>query len=326
MNSVTENHEYSLSLLKDIINRALDMVPATHPSRRHGALTLPSRRPLFISAWIGAAGLDRKSELNAIRPKISQLLSISDLTKLHVTNDGALLSAGISPRVAESSIPIDTGIVFITGTGSFACGYRLMPNNDSPIPVPVDRSGGWGYLLGDEASAYHIGRTAVQKALRARDFGLPPTPLHQAIVEHFGSGSVVEVLASIYRSPQPVSPSTSGTANMNPKSKIASLCPIVLKLAFPGVGSEQDVEALAIAQESAAFVVDLVLPLVRADSPLRASTSVLILGGALAQIEEYRALIVDALNKRGQRFARIEVVKDAASHAISHLVRYYFHG
>ncbi len=63
---------------------------------------------------------------------------------------------------------------------------------------------------------------------------------------------------------------------MNPKlSKIAYL---VLKLAFPGAGSERDVEALARAQESAAPAVDLVLPLVRADGPLRVSTSVLIFG------------------------------------------------
>ena len=139
MNSVIENPEYSLSLLKDIISRALDTLPATRPGPRHGMLTLPSRRPLFLSAWIEVAGLDHKSELNAIRPNISQLLCISDLIRLHVTNYGALLFTGISPRVAESSIPIDTGIVFITGTGSLACGYRLLPNNDSPIPVPVDR-------------------------------------------------------------------------------------------------------------------------------------------------------------------------------------------
>ncbi|KAF8334565.1 hypothetical protein F5887DRAFT_648761 [Amanita rubescens] len=118
-------------------------------------------------------------------------------------------------------------LVFVTGTGSLACVYRLLPNNDSPIPVPVDRSGVLGYLLCDEASGYHIGKSAVQKALRARDLGLP-------------------------------SPFTSATANMNQKSKIASLYTIVLKLAFPGAGSqaELDVEALAIVQESAASAVD----------------------------------------------------------------------
>ena len=309
-------------MLKDIINHALDMVPKTHPSRRHGALIVPSNLPLFVSAWIGAAGLDRETELKAIRPKISQLLTIPDQSKLHITNDGALLSAGIFPD-PESSISIDTGIVLITGTGSLACGYRLLPDRDWPIPVPVDRSGGWGYLLGDEASAYHIGKSAVQRALRAGDLGLPPTPLHQAIVDHFGSVSVKEVLASIYRFPQTMPPSMPLTAEMSPKSRIASLCPIVLKLAFSGDGSGQDMESLAIAQESAASAAELVLPLVRLDGPMSASTSILILGGALAQIEEYRSLIVDELSKRGQRFARVKVVKDAASHAVHLLIRCY---
>jgi|SRR6266550_6515470 len=87
------------------------------------------------------------------------------------------MAPGISPCIAETLIPIDTGIVFITGSSSLACGYRLLPNNDSPIPVPVDRSGGWGYLLGDSVMKHPLITSAkpqCKNLLRARGLGLPP--------------------------------------------------------------------------------------------------------------------------------------------------------
>lgn len=61
-----------------------------------------------------------------------------------------------------------TGVVIIAGTGS-AVGGRNAAGQ-------VARAGGWGPWIGDDGSAYDIGRRAVKAALRARD-GLGPSTL-----------------------------------------------------------------------------------------------------------------------------------------------------
>ena len=71
------------------------------------------------------------------------------------------------------------GIVVISGTGSIVAGIingKLR-----------HRAGGWGYLVDDEGSAFHIGREAIRRALRiydGRDRG--DTRLVNVILNHFG--------------------------------------------------------------------------------------------------------------------------------------------
>ncbi len=65
------------------------------------------------------------------------------------------------------------GIVVIAGTGSAAYGQH--PDGRTA------RSGGWGYLLGDEGSAFDIGREALRAAARAADGRGPHTTLVELI-------------------------------------------------------------------------------------------------------------------------------------------------
>lgn len=67
----------------------------------------------------------------------------------------------------------EPGIVVIAGTGSVAVGW--------PGKGRVTRVGGHGFLLGDEGSAYWIGRAAISAALRARDGVGPANGLAQLI-------------------------------------------------------------------------------------------------------------------------------------------------
>jgi N-acetylglucosamine kinase len=46
------------------------------------------------------------------------------------------------------------------------------------------RSGGWGYLLGDEGSAFCLGHAAVRQGIRAADGRGPATTLYERIREH----------------------------------------------------------------------------------------------------------------------------------------------
>jgi N-acetylglucosamine kinase-like BadF-type ATPase len=68
-------------------------------------------------------------------------------------------------------------VVIISGTGSIAYGRNAAGE--------AARSGGWGYVLGDEGSGYWIGRAALRAVLRAADFRGPRTLLTQMLLDHF---------------------------------------------------------------------------------------------------------------------------------------------
>lgn len=68
----------------------------------------------------------------------------------------------------------NAGIVIVAGTGSAVCGRNSAGK--------TARAGGWGPWIGDQGSAYDIGRRAVEAALRARDHLGPPTTLGEKIL------------------------------------------------------------------------------------------------------------------------------------------------
>jgi glucosamine kinase len=70
------------------------------------------------------------------------------------------------------------GIVLVAGTGSIAAALGL--------DGVVVRSGGYGYLLGDEGSGYWIGQQAVRAALRASDGRASATILTEIVHEMLG--------------------------------------------------------------------------------------------------------------------------------------------
>ncbi len=80
------------------------------------------------------------------------------------------------------------GIVVSAGTGSFAygsCGGRAA------------RAGGWGYLLGDEGSAYWLGREAVRHTLAALEAGRVDA-LARLVMEALGCRSLPGCIAAAH--------------------------------------------------------------------------------------------------------------------------------
>jgi N-acetylglucosamine kinase-like BadF-type ATPase len=71
--------------------------------------------------------------------------------------------------------PSGIGIVVVAGTGSIAYGVDPAGNEA--------RAGGWGYLLGDEGSAFWLGHYAVRHAIRAADGRGVETILYQLICD-----------------------------------------------------------------------------------------------------------------------------------------------
>ena len=85
----------------------------------------------------------------------------------------------------------EPGVVLIAGGG--AIGYGVTGDGREAL------AGGFGYLLGDEGSAFDIGRRAIAAACRAEDLRDEPTGLRRAVGEHFGIGAMREIPRVIYR-------------------------------------------------------------------------------------------------------------------------------
>jgi N-acetylglucosamine kinase-like BadF-type ATPase len=89
-------------------------------------------------------------------------------------------------------------IVLIAGTGSAAVGRDLSGQ--------VIRVGGHGPLLGDEGSAYDIGRRAAIAALRAADRGMPDSLLAARILQELRARDWEDLQLRVYRVPDEVFP------------------------------------------------------------------------------------------------------------------------
>lgn len=82
------------------------------------------------------------------------------------------------------------GVVLIAGGGAIS--YGVTADGREAL------SGGFGYLLGDEGSAFNIGRLATVSAARASDGRDEPTVLQSIVERHFGIGTMREITRIVY--------------------------------------------------------------------------------------------------------------------------------
>ena len=83
------------------------------------------------------------------------------------------------------------GVVLIAGGG--AIGYGLTADGREAL------AGGFGYLLGDEGSAFNIGLQAIAAACRAEDRRGDPTALRAVVLQHFGLETMRAIPHIVYR-------------------------------------------------------------------------------------------------------------------------------
>ena len=84
------------------------------------------------------------------------------------------------------------GVVVISGTGSAAVG-RNAAGREQGV-------GGWGYLMGDEGSAFDIGRKALRAATAAQDGCAPSTSLVDLLPAAAGQNSLQRLHGVLYSS------------------------------------------------------------------------------------------------------------------------------
>ena len=131
------------------------------------------------SICLGIAGVDRRDDAAVVQAIMKR---IGYKARVLVVNDALV--------ALEAGAPGQPAVVVISGTGSIAYGRNASGE--------AARSGGWGYVLGDEGSGYWIGRAALRAVLRQSDRRGPDTVLSTLLLEHFGIQRAQELIHEVY--------------------------------------------------------------------------------------------------------------------------------
>jgi len=140
---------------------------------------MAGRRQIPDAVCLGIAGVDRPDDTAVIEGIMRR---IGYKMPALVVNDALI---ALVAAVGEAP-----GIVIVCGTGSICYGR----NADGRAA----RSGGWGYVIGDEGSGYWIGRRALAAVARHADGRGPATSLTGAALSHFGVDTVAELVHEVH--------------------------------------------------------------------------------------------------------------------------------
>ncbi|MGI2908740.1 N-acetylglucosamine kinase [Tolypothrix sp. VBCCA 56010] len=140
---------------------------------------------------LGLAGVGRAADIEIVKALVqdlqkSKLLPITwalQASNIVIFNDALIALVG--------GIGDDVGIVVAAGTGSIVFGRNSQGK--------TKRVGGWGYILGDEGSAYKIAVAGMQAALKAYDGREMSTSLVEAFKQHLNLASIEDLIEVIYR-------------------------------------------------------------------------------------------------------------------------------
>ena len=209
------------------------------------------------NAWIGLAGIDTPQAHHDFTPHLRALAH-----HVLLTNDAEL---------GLSALPQAVGIVLIAGTGSIALGRDQHGD--------IQRSGGWGHILGDEGSGYALGQQALQAAVRAADGRGPTTTLMQRILDLWQLTTPYDLISHIY--PQ------------GDKAMIAQLSTCVLQAAHEGDAVANEIIHHA-AEELALAVSAVYKKLNFAGQPL----AVALCGGLLIHEGAFRQQVIEQIGQR----------------------------
>ncbi|MFS4437449.1 BadF/BadG/BcrA/BcrD ATPase family protein [Paracoccaceae bacterium GXU_MW_L88] len=118
-----------------------------------------------LPAFIGLAGVSEPKMADRLRAALP-------FHKMRIADD--------RPAALRGALGEKDGFIAHCGTGSF---YAAQQKGAARF------AGGWGPVLGDEASAHWIGRAALKATLRSVDGHIAPSPLTERLLKDFGDAS-----------------------------------------------------------------------------------------------------------------------------------------
>jgi N-acetylglucosamine kinase-like BadF-type ATPase len=143
---------------------------------------------------------------------------------------------GDAEPILAAAAPDNCGIALICGTGSMAWGRNRAGD--------VARCGGWGYLIGDEGSAYAIARAGLREAVRSADGRGDLTSLLARFQKELAAPTPQDLIDRVY-SPQMT------------RERLAGLAHIVFDAAL------RDPDASRIVTDAARDLADMIVVLCR---------------------------------------------------------------
>ncbi|BAT52064.1 ATPase, BadF/BadG/BcrA/BcrD type [Nostoc sp. NIES-3756] len=156
----------------------------------HEAIKL--NKPIKIDAiCLGLAGVGRPKDIEIVRGLVGGLIDNQSLpitwnlqpSNIIICNDALIALVG--------GIGHSVGIVAAVGTGSIVFGRNQQGQ--------TKRVGGWGYILGDEGSAYKIAVAGMQAALKSYDGREKSTSLIEVFKQHLNLENIEDLIEVVYR-------------------------------------------------------------------------------------------------------------------------------
>lgn len=219
---------------------------------------------------VGMAGGGAEATREALRTGLQQRFPGA---KVDISDDAHI--------VLRAGAPEGNAVALMSGTGSIVC---------ADIDGTYFRCGGYGYLIGDEGSAYAMGKAAINLTLRVYDGRVAMESLFERIEEHLGAHGTQAILDAVYLAAEPI-------------QVTAALAPLVLRAAADGERS-----ATKIVQGAALDLFDLVKSIVRLAQIGDREIPLVLSGGSFAQ----NSLLTYLLETRiASEYPHLVVTKDA---------------
>jgi len=155
---------------------------------------------------LGLAGVGRSGDIEVVKSMVQELQNSQFLPITWDLQPANIVICHDALIALVGGVGHDVGIVVAAGTGSIIFGRNQQGE--------TKRVGGWGYILGDEGSAYKIAVAGMQAALKSYDGREISTSLVQDFKQHLCLQNIEELIEVIYRRGWGV-------------KEIASLAPIV---------------------------------------------------------------------------------------------------
>ncbi|NEO16145.1 MULTISPECIES: BadF/BadG/BcrA/BcrD ATPase family protein [unclassified Moorena] len=166
---------------------------------------------------LGLAGVGRPRDREVVRGFVQQLLSSQTIPVTWALLPSTVVICDDALIALVGGVGKPVGVVAIAGTGSIVFGRNAQGN--------TKRVGGWGHILGDVGSAYHIAVSGLRAAINAYDgcavTSLRATSLQERFTTHFNLSNFNYITDIIYQPGWGV-------------KEIASLAPIVDQAAAEG--------------------------------------------------------------------------------------------
>jgi N-acetylglucosamine kinase-like BadF-type ATPase len=213
-----------------------------------------------VTLFAGLAGAGRPEDQKALVARLAEVIAAA---KISVNSDAIAALYG--------AFPSGTGIILIAGTGSICYGKDRWDRHY--------RTGGWGFLLGDEGSGYFLGQQAIIAALKSVDGRGKATVLRQRIETAFSLESIEKIISPLY----------SGQIS---RTDVAALAPVVFDAARNG-----DHAALHIIEKAGHDLGELIAGLARQARIERQQVTVALIGSIFQQREMLIPYMQEAAEK-----------------------------